>query len=70
LPLQQQQRCLHIAAANVSLTTSDKGSDIDDDNNAILTRATTSSGGWQQCKRRLHIDSNNTITTKATTPAQ
>jgi hypothetical protein len=39
--LQQWQRRLRIDGNNVSLTTGNKGNDIDDDNDAISTRATT-----------------------------
>jgi hypothetical protein len=47
-PLQQWQRCLHIDN-NASLMISNKGDDIDDDNNAIVTRATMPAWRQQQC---------------------
>jgi hypothetical protein len=71
---QQQQRCLHIDGNNASLPVIDKGNNIDDDDNAISTRAMTPAWGWQQ---RHHnkgtmpswIKGNNTIVTMATMPA-
>jgi hypothetical protein len=49
LPLQQRQRRLHIDGNNASLLTSSKGDDINDDDDAIATRAATPAWGQQQC---------------------
>jgi hypothetical protein len=49
LPLQQQQRRLHIDGNDASLPSSNEGSNIDDDNGAIAMKVTMPAWGWQQC---------------------
>jgi hypothetical protein len=59
LQLQQQLRCLRIDGNKASLMMSNKGNNIDDNSNAIATRATTPAWGWQGCHCN---EGNNAIT--------